>query len=162
MSTIVSGFSKLTKEEKINWIIEHCLNNDPNAKTVINQYWNEDKKLQKLHDEFSENTISNFYLPFGLAPNFKINDQLLTIPMVVEESSVVAAASKAAKFWLNRGGFKTTILGSTKLGHVHFNFEGSINKLRSFFDTILRHLELFLNNKHRCSFRGRKIDMEIE
>ncbi len=138
MPRIVSGFSKLTKEQKINWITESYLDNDSKAKEIIFQYWNDDEKLQKLHDEFSENTISNFYMPFGLAPNFKINNEILTIPMATEESSVVAAASKAAKFWLDRGGFKTTILGKTKLGHVHFNFEGDINKLTSFFNSTVK------------------------
>ena len=71
-------------------------------------------KLQQLHDEFIENTISNFYMPFGVAPNFLINEKLYTIPMTIEESSVVAAASNAAKFWLSRGGFKTTILSTDK------------------------------------------------
>ncbi len=138
MTAIVNGFSKLTKEQKINWVVEHHLNNDSQAKKIIQQYWNDDAKLQKLHDEFSENTVSNFYMPFGLAPNFKINGQILTIPMAIEESSVVAAASKAAKFWLERGGFKTTILGTTKLGHVHFNFEGDKEKLTAFFGTVLK------------------------
>ena len=42
-------------------------------------------------------TITNYYLPFGVAPNFLINGELYTIPMAIEESSVVAAASKASK-----------------------------------------------------------------
>ncbi len=138
MSTIVSGFSKLTKEQKIDWIAEHHLQDPLNAKEILLQYWNDDTKLQKLHDEFSENTVSNFYMPFGVAPNFKINGKIVTIPMVIEESSVVAAASKAAKFWLNRGGFKTTILGHTKLGHVHFNYCGDKEKLATFFENTLK------------------------
>jgi hydroxymethylglutaryl-CoA reductase len=52
----------------------------------------------KLHDEFIENTITNFYIPLGVAPNFLINGKYSTIPMAIEESSVVAAASKSAKF----------------------------------------------------------------
>lgn len=68
-----------------------------------------------LHDDFIENTISNFYLPFGIAPNFLINGNYYSVPMAIEESSVVAAASKSAKFWAARGGFKTTILGTEKL-----------------------------------------------
>lgn len=80
--------------------------------------------MQKLHDEFIENTISNYYLPFAIAPNFLINGDYLAIPMAIEESSVVAAASKAAKFWLERGGFKTEILGTEKVGQVHFIYKG--------------------------------------
>ncbi len=129
----VEGFSKLSKEGKIEWVVNEYLNGDESAIKVLKQYWNDDADLQKLHDEFSENTVSNFYMPFGLAPNFLINDELYAIPMAVEESSVVAAASKAAKFWQTRGGFKTAILSTTKLGHVHFMYEGDKEKLQNAF-----------------------------
>lgn len=132
----ISGFSKLTKLEKIDWITTHYLSNYPQAKSVIKQYWNSDEALQKLHDEFTENTISNYYLPLGVAPNFEIDGKLYAIPMAIEESSVIAAASKAAKFWLDKGGFKTEILGTTKVGHVHFNFEGNPEHLKAFFNSI--------------------------
>lgn len=134
--TEISGFSKLTKLEKIDWLATHYLSNYPQAKTVIKQYWNSNQALQKLHDEFTENTISNYYLPLGVAPNFNIDGELYAIPMAIEESSVIAAASKAAKFWLNKGGFKTEILGTTKVGHVHFNFEGDPKSLHAFFEQI--------------------------
>ena len=68
---------------------------NPSAKANLERYWNSDAALQKLHDEFTENTISNFYLPFGIAPNFLINNKIKVIPMTIEESSVVAAASNA-------------------------------------------------------------------
>lgn len=132
----ISGFSKLTKLEKIDWITSHYLSNYPQAKSVIKQYWNSDEALQKLHDEFTENTISNYYLPLGVAPNFEIDGKLYAIPMAIEESSVIAAASKAAKFWLDKGGFKTEILGTTKVGHVHFNFEGNPEHLKAFFNSV--------------------------
>lgn len=133
----ISGFSKLSKKEKINWLLSSYLNNDNQAKETLFQYWNSDSELQRLHDEFSENTISNFYMPFGIAPNFLINGNLYAIPMAIEESSVVAAASKAAKYWLSRGGFKTTILGKHKLGHVHFMYEGDATKLEDLFQKVL-------------------------
>lgn len=134
----ISGFSKLSKKDKINWLTENYLQDSKHAKKVLKQYWNDDAELQRLHDEFSENTISNYYMPFGIAPNFLINGKLLAIPMAIEESSVVAAASKAAKFWLDRGGFHTQILGNKKLGHVHFIFHGDNQKLQSFFDETLK------------------------
>jgi len=132
----ISGFSKLTKLEKVDWITEHYLSHYPKAKTIIKQYWNTDEALQKLHDEFTENTISNYYLPLGVAPNFEIDGKLYAIPMAIEESSVIAAASKASKFWLDKGGFKTEILGTTKVGHVHFNFSGKSQVLQDFFEKI--------------------------
>ena len=64
MQKSISGFSKLSKVEKINWLIANHFGNNKQAKTVLESYWNDDKKLQKLHDEFIENTISNFYMPF--------------------------------------------------------------------------------------------------
>jgi len=134
MVTAVAGFSKLSKEAKINWIASTYFSNPEVAKTVLKQYWNQDVQLQQLHDEFIENTVSNFYLPFGIAPNFLINGNYKTIPMAIEESSVVAAASKAAKFWSTRGGFKTTVLSTEKIGQVHFMFDGEAEKLTEFFE----------------------------
>ncbi|MGB1370865.1 MAG: hydroxymethylglutaryl-CoA reductase, degradative [Flavobacteriaceae bacterium] len=136
MQQSVSGFSKFSKVEKINWLIVNYFDGNSNAKSILESYWNSNTKLQQLHDEFIENTISNFYMPFGVAPNFLINGKLYTIPMTIEESSVVAAASNAAKFWLSRGGFKTTILSTTKIGHVHFMFEGKSSALNTFFKKI--------------------------
>jgi hydroxymethylglutaryl-CoA reductase len=132
----ISGFSKLTKNQKIDWIKEHYFNNSQEAENLIKSYWHTDEAMQTLHDEFIENAITNFYLPFGLAPNFLIDNQFFTIPMVIEESSVVAAASKAAKFWSSRGGFKTEILGTEKIGQVHFIFKGNFQKLETFFNEI--------------------------
>lgn len=136
MQKSISGFSKLSKSEKIEWIVTHYLSGSQASKNILLQYFNSDKKLQQLHDEFIENTISNYYLPLGIAPNFKINDTMYAIPMAIEESSVVAAASKAAKFWMSRGGFKAEVISTTKIGQVHFMFHGDTAKLKAFFKTV--------------------------
>ncbi len=133
MNQAVSGFSKLTKEEKINWIASTYFSEPSEAITVLKQYWNSNAKLQQLHDEFIENTITNFYLPMGIAPNFLINGNSYSVPMVIEESSVVAAAAKSAKYWSTRGGFKATVLNSEKIGQVHFVYKGDSEKLTLFF-----------------------------
>ena len=133
MNNAVAGFSKLSKEEKINWIANHYFSTPSEAVSLLKNYWNADEKIQKLHDEFIENTISNFYIPLGVAPNFLINGKYHTIPMAIEESSVVAAASKAAKFWSTRGGFKATVLNTEKIGQVHFIYKGDKSKLALFF-----------------------------
>ena len=52
--------------------------------------------------------------------------------MAIEESSVVAAACNAGKFWSNLGGFKTKVLGVEKIGQVHFFYNGSPLKLKTF------------------------------
>jgi hydroxymethylglutaryl-CoA reductase len=135
MNNAVAGFSKLSKEDKINWIATEYFTNPTEAIATIKQYWNNDSKLQQLHDEFIENTITNFYLPMGIAPNFLINNNYYSVPMVIEESSVVAAAAKSAKYWSTRGGFKATVLNSEKIGQVHFIYKGDVQKLEDFFHT---------------------------
>jgi len=136
MSASISGFSKLSKTKKIDWIVDTYFSNKGEAKQVLMQYWNSNDSLQSLHDEFIENTITNYYLPLGVAPNFLINDRMHTIPMAIEESSVVAAASKAAKFWLDHGGFKAKVISTTKIGHVHFMYDGDFKSLEAFFNII--------------------------
>ena len=136
MSKYVSGFSKLSKSDKINWIVDTYFSNSEEAKSILKQYWNTNNKLQNLHDEFIENTITNYYLPLGVAPNFLINGKHYTIPMAIEESSVVAAASKAAKFWMERGGFKAEVISTTKIGQVHFMYRGDFELLKSYFELI--------------------------
>ncbi|MFM1879358.1 MAG: 3-Hydroxy-3-methylglutaryl-coenzyme reductase [Bacteroidota bacterium] len=136
MSQPVEGFSKLSKAAKIEWIAANYTSHPEQTASLLKSYWNSDAKLQQLHDEFIENTISNFYLPLGVAPNFRINDRIYAIPMAIEESSVVAAAGKSAKYWLDRGGFKTRVLGTEKIGQVHFSFNGNPQKLSQFIDAI--------------------------
>lgn len=136
MKMPISGFSKLNKSEKIEWLTKNSFSQNNNIKNILLQYCNSNEKLQKLHDEFAENTISNFYLPFAIAPNFIINKKLYTIPMVTEESSVIAAASKSAKFWLDKGGFNATVLSTKKVGQVHFIYKGDFKKLKKYFDKI--------------------------
>ena len=107
--------------------------NPEKAQTLINDYNHSHPEIQKIHDEFIENSLTNFYMPLGVAPNFLINGETYTIPMAIEESSVVAAACKSAKYWASRGGFKTRILGTEKIGQVHFLFKGKTEKLNLFF-----------------------------
>ncbi|WP_046756528.1 hydroxymethylglutaryl-CoA reductase, degradative [Kordia jejudonensis] len=142
----IAGFSKLSKDEKIEWLANTYFQNNETVVNTLKKYWNTDEILQKLHDEFIENTISNFYLPLGIAPNFLINNQLFVIPMAIEESSVVAAASKAAKFWLDRGGFKATVVSTEKVGQVHFMYFGSTEKLKNYFESIKP--EFYTATKH--------------
>jgi len=65
-----------------------------------------------------ENAIGTFSLPLGIATNFRINDKHYLIPMVIEEPSVIAAASKAAKIARIHGGFKAKSEQSYSIGHI--------------------------------------------
>lgn len=133
----IKGFSKFTKEAKTEWLIENYFDNPEKALETLKSYWHNDESIQKLHDEFIENTLTNYYMPFGVAPNFLINGKLYCLPMAIEESSVVAAMAKSGSFWLERGGFKAEVISTTKIGHVHFVWRGgSFDRLRSFFNRI--------------------------
>jgi hydroxymethylglutaryl-CoA reductase len=159
----ISGFSRLYKREKISWLSETYLKDSPKATAILEQYWNPDHQLQQLHEEFTENTISNYYLPFGIAPNFVINGYRYAIPMAIEESSVIAAASKAAKFWGDHGGFKATVINTKKIGQVHFMFAGNFEKLKSFFSSVKpKLLESVANLTRNMEKRGGGVlDIEL-
>lgn len=140
MKDPIKGFSKLSKAAKLEWLVNNNFEDADAARSVLTTYWHEDEALQKRHDEFIENTMSNYYMPYGVAPNFKINGKLYTIPMAIEESSVVAAAAKSAAFWMARGGFKTEVLGTEKIGHVHFMYTGDASALKEDFSSLEQEL----------------------
>ena len=134
MSKKIIGFSKLSKQEKIEWICSNYLGNSKEDLEILDKYLNNDINIQSIHDTFSENTLSNFYFPFSVAPNFLINNKNYCLPMVIEESSVVAAASNSAKFWYDKGGFRAEVISSEKIGQIHFLFNGEFQKIKKFID----------------------------
>ncbi len=78
-----------------------------------------DGKLDpRLLDSFVENVIGSFVLPLGIAVNFVVDGREVLVPMAVEESSVVAAASNMARLVRNTGGFVTEVLEDLVIGQV--------------------------------------------
>ena len=94
---IIRGFSKLTEEEKRNFIARLC-NDPPQAEDKLERFLMEDENERSQFLELSENTISSFHTPYGIAPNFLVNGKVYHVPLAIEESSVVAAASHSARF----------------------------------------------------------------
>ncbi len=131
----VKGFSKKNKDKKLQWIAEEYHSDPEMMIQTLQSFEHYNTSVQKILDSFSENTIANFMMPFSVAPNFIINDRCYAIPMVIEESSVVAAASKAAKFWMSRGGFKAEVPGTEKIGQIHFSCALDESILNSFFES---------------------------
>jgi hydroxymethylglutaryl-CoA reductase len=119
----ISGFSKLSKEQKLK-IVSEKLADDMGFLTELNSLNHRNPEVQSQIEQFSENTLGNYPLPYGVAPNFLINDEVFTVPMVTEESSVVAAAAAAARFWADRGGFHAKVRGTIKIGQIHFCWNG--------------------------------------
>ncbi len=136
---IKKGFSKLLKEEKLK-LIANYFENPGEVISLLKSYWHSDSKQQQLFDEFSENTITNFFIPYGISPNVTINGKDYIVPMVIEESSVVAAASAAAKFWGERGGFHAEVIDTRKVGQVHFGWSGDKEQLFALFPEIEKRL----------------------
>ena len=135
----IIGFSKLSRDKKISWISKNFLDNSIEFESILNKYLNDDKNIQSIHNSLSENVISNFHLPYSISPNFLINNKNYCIPLVTEESSVVAALSNSSKFWYDRGGFKSKVLSKIKTGHVHFKYDGNAESLEKF----------IIENEHR-------------
>jgi len=118
----------MSKVEKLDYLSQFLGNPE-----FLKSYWHNDLEEQKIFDEFSENTITNYYFPYGVVPNLLLNNKIYCVPMVIEESSVVAAAANAANFWLKRGGVKSHVISTQKVGQVHFSWKGEKEKLFSFF-----------------------------
>ncbi|MBK3515760.1 hydroxymethylglutaryl-CoA reductase [Carboxylicivirga marina] len=137
MQSPIKGFSKLSREEKVKVLIEQQ-QLAPQLANSFSEYIHPEK--QHLFNDISENVISNYYLPFSLAPNFLINDELFIVPMVIEESSVVAAASKAAGFWSKNGGFQTKVINTIKNGQIFFTWGGETKQLITYKDEIKKRI----------------------
>jgi hydroxymethylglutaryl-CoA reductase len=134
--TPMNGFSKLSKFEKIDLIVKNYFSDSEIAKAQFKKFWHSDEAVQKTVDEFSENTLTNFIFPMGVVPNVLLNGELLCVPMVIEESSVVAASARSANFWLTRGGFNSEVISTTKVGQVHFIWNGEPSKMIQFFEKV--------------------------
>ncbi len=135
----IKGFSRLSRDEKIE--LAAGFSGDPESfRETLAAFRHTDPGFQKLFEGFSENTVSNYFLPFGIAPNFLVNDREYIVPMVIEESSVVAAASKSAGFWFTRGGFKAEVESTVKPGHVYFKSPAAYSALREIQDELEAYL----------------------
>ena len=92
-------------------------------------------------DKMVENAIGTFSLPLGIATNFKINNKDYLIPMVIEEPSVIAAASKGAKIARIKGGFQATASESQSIGQIQLldvDIASAISKIKNSKDEILQ------------------------
>jgi hydroxymethylglutaryl-CoA reductase len=83
----------------------------------------------QLAETFIENAIGYFQLPLGVATYFRIDDKDLCIPMAVEETSIIAALSKTAKWIRHQGAIKTNIIGDTHIGQLQIHTVKNPQKL---------------------------------
>lgn len=136
---VINGFSKLNIVEKMD-ILRKNVPLDSRQTGLMKGFHDNFIDFETIIGNMSENYVSNYVLPFSIAPNFRVNDKLYFVPMVTEESSVVAAASFAAKFWSSRGGFLAEIIGTKKSGQIYFSWNGDFEKLQLNFPLLKENL----------------------
>ena len=113
---LCTGFSKLERHERLTRLHSMGLLSEADIQLLTQST---DKHLTATVDKFIENVIGCFPMPLGVATNFKIDGKDYVIPMVVEESSVVAAASRAARWVREKGRLSTQRHGNTIIGQIH-------------------------------------------
>lgn len=116
LADIFKGFSKFTYSERLKLL------NEVNVLSEQDMSYLKNGGLQDigLAEKFVENVIGYFQLPMGVATNFNINGKDYVIPMAVEETSIIAAASKTAKWVRENGSITTEVIGTDIIGQIQF------------------------------------------
>ncbi len=133
----ISGFYKLPPEERIKLVKDFANLSDEEIETVLKG----DVDIELL-DKMIENVIGKFPLPLGIATNFLINGKDYLIPMAIEEPSVVAAASNAAKMARVKGGFHTSMTEPIMIGQIQLTKVGDLWGAKM---KVLEHKEEIMN-----------------
>lgn len=113
---LFDGFSKLQHNHRLNKLLEADIINQEDISLLIA---NSDLAIE-LAEKFIENALGYFQLPLGIAVNFNINAHDYLVPMAVEEHSVIAAASKTAKWIRENGSISARNLGALAVGQIQF------------------------------------------
>ncbi|NHJ21292.1 MAG: hydroxymethylglutaryl-CoA reductase, degradative [Candidatus Lokiarchaeota archaeon] len=155
----ISGFYKLSLEERQQQLAELSKLNIEETKLLENLGYLSRDQI----DTFIENVVGSYQLPMGVALNFKVNGKDYIIPMVIEEPSVVAAASNMAKVARKLGGFQSEEVKSIMISQIQLTNIRDINdakeKLQRNKDKILElanEQDPYLNK-----LGGGAIDLEI-
>jgi hydroxymethylglutaryl-CoA reductase len=129
-SELFQGFSKLTREERFQRLQE------------LGALSGEDVRFlragapvpMELAEKFIENVLGFFQLPLGVATNFEIDGRPFVIPMAVEETSIIAAASKTAKWVRENGHISTEMIGREIIGQIQIarvqDFDGLVRAVQ--------------------------------
>ncbi|MCH2533444.1 MAG: hydroxymethylglutaryl-CoA reductase, degradative [Bdellovibrionales bacterium] len=111
---LFSGFSKLNKKERYQKLVEMGALDSSDV-----EYLQKKEPVSfDLAEKFIENVIGYFHMPMGVVTNFIIDEKPYVIPMAVEETSIIAAASKTAKWVKENGYIKTEVIGQEIIGQI--------------------------------------------
>jgi hydroxymethylglutaryl-CoA reductase len=111
---LFKGFSKLTRDERFERLLALGALRPEDARYLLSG----GLKDFSLAEKFIENVVGYFQMPMGVAANFRIDGRDLAIPMAVEETSIIAAASKTAKWVRDHGAIFTESIGARIIGQI--------------------------------------------
>ncbi|MCX7115283.1 MAG: hydroxymethylglutaryl-CoA reductase, degradative [Gammaproteobacteria bacterium] len=116
LSALFQGFSKLSREERFQRLMMM------GALSQVDVDFLESGAVQDVHlaDKFIENSIGYFQLPLGVASYFRVDGRDYVIPLAVEETSIIAALSKTAKWVREQGDITTSVAGNGIIGQIQF------------------------------------------
>jgi hydroxymethylglutaryl-CoA reductase len=153
----ISKFFEKSREERLN-IIANFSNLSKDELDILE---NADGGISfDKADKMIENAIGTFSLPLGVATNFKINGKDYVVPMVIEEPSVIAAASKGAKIARIKGGFEVTADESYSIGQIQILNVDTNSAIKKIQDSTSKILEL-ANSKSNTLSKMNKGAKEI-
>ena len=153
----IPGFYKLTVKERVKKVKEFAGLNDEEEAILLSM----DGLDEKTADRMIENVIGSMQLPLGVATNFLINGKDYLVPMAIEETSVVAAASNAAKMARVKGGFKAHASEPIMIGQIQIldAKENAVEELNKHKEEVLELANA--QDKILVSLGGGAKDMEV-
>lgn len=131
LNSLFQNFSKLNRAERFARLLQAGLLTQEDIDFLQNSVTS---SLTHLADHLVENAIGCFPLPLGIATNFCIDGNDYAIPMAVEETSIIAAASKTAKWIRMQGSIHTAMDGQCIIGQIQIPAVQNIEKLKKILD----------------------------
>ena len=126
------GFSKLNYEERLNRLLDlGFLSLEDISRLKSGAVSKKAEERVDLSESLIENALGYFPLPLGLAVNFVIDKKAFAIPLAVEETSIIAAASKTARWVCRNGEIRTQTLNSLSTGQIQIPKVENESKLRA-------------------------------
>ncbi len=154
-------FYEMSLDERLSLVASRSNLTKNEVSTIVNQLLPFDKI-----DKMVENAVGSFSLPLGIATNFVINGKEYLIPMVIEEPSVIAAASHAAKLAKSRGGFKASAESSIMRGQIQItnllDIKKAIQVISKNKESLLRTVNSISKNVKALDLKTRIVENEID
>jgi len=154
-------FYQMSLEERLSSIASKSGITRNEISTAVSQPLSFDKI-----DKMVENAIGGFSLPLGIATNFVINGKEYLVPMAIEEPSVIAAASNAAKLARSKGGFKASAKGSIMRGQIQvtnlLDIKKATQAISNYKESLLKLANSVSKNVKAVDLKTRVVDNEID